>query len=111
MKLLWTLLAGLALVACGDKAEDAEQGHGGSMPGMEKEGMDDVAAGLAKLSAADRKIAEAQKVCPVSGEMLGSMGMPVKMEAQGVTVFLCCPDCKKEFQSDPAKYIAKVQKK
>src|SRR5690349_3646195 len=47
--------------------------------------MDDssVAKGLADLSAEDRAIAIKQAVCPVSGENLGTMGAPVKMEVKG----------------------------
>src|SRR6476469_7672944 len=38
----------------------------------------EIVAALAKLSAEDRAIAEKQKVCPVSGEPLGTMGAPIK---------------------------------
>src|SRR5262249_19328892 len=40
-------------------------------------------AALAKLSADDRRLAEAQKVCPITGQSLGSMGVPVKLTLLG----------------------------
>src|SRR5262245_16327913 len=54
----------------------------------------EITEALAKLPAEDRTIAEKQKVCPVSGEPLGTMGPPLKMEVKGQTVFLCCEGCK-----------------
>ncbi len=45
---------------------------------------------LATLSPADRELAEKQKVCPVSGEPLGSMGTPYKVTVKDREVFLCC---------------------
>lgn len=35
-----------------------------------------------------------QKICPVSGNPLGSMGSPMKVKAGGMDVFLCCEGCK-----------------
>jgi Cu(I)/Ag(I) efflux system membrane fusion protein len=34
-----------------------------------------------------------QRVCPVTGFHLGSMGVPVKMTLRGKTLFLCCKGC------------------
>jgi YHS domain-containing protein len=68
------------------------------------------AAGIAQLSPADQKLAEAQGVCPVSGKELGSMGKPVRIEYQGTVLFLCCPHCEPTFEADPAKYLAKLKK-
>jgi hypothetical protein len=64
--------------------------------------------GLAELSEADRALAEKQKVCPVSGELLGSMGKPVKLEIKGRTVFLCCGGCEEDLKKDPDKFLAKL---
>jgi YHS domain-containing protein len=47
--------------------------------------------------------------CPVSGDKLGEMGKPVVFVYQGQEVKLCCPDCKKDFNKDPAKYISKIR--
>ncbi len=43
---------------------------------------------MAELSVEDRALAVKQRVCPVSGEALGKMGAPLKMEVKGQTVFL-----------------------
>src|SRR5580765_8560946 len=47
--------------------------------------------------------------CPVSGDKLGEMGKPFIFEYQGREVKLCCKDCKKDFDKDPAKYIKKIE--
>jgi YHS domain-containing protein len=65
--------------------------------------------GLAELSADDRAAAEKQRVCPVSGAVLGTMDKPYKVTVQGQTVFLCCPGCEKELLKDPEKYLAKIK--
>ena len=67
-------------------------------------------AGLAELSPEDRAAAEKQKICPVSGEPLGSMGKPVKVTVKGQTVFLCCAGCEDAIKKDPDKYLAKLKK-
>ena len=35
----------------------------------------------------------AQGICPVTGEKLGSMGVPIKVQAGEETLFLCCKGC------------------
>jgi len=44
--------------------------------------------------------------CVVSGEPLDSMGGPIEVTHEGVTVKLCCDSCTDEFKSDVAKYAA-----
>jgi Cu(I)/Ag(I) efflux system membrane fusion protein len=63
---------------------------------------------LAKLSGADRRLAESQKVCPVLLGKLGSMGMPVKVILEGQTVFLCCGSCEAKARANPAATLAKT---
>lgn len=46
--------------------------------------------------------------CPVSGDKLGEMGKPYTFEYKGHEVKLCCPDCQKDFDKDPAKYMKKI---
>ena len=71
----------------------------------------EIAAALAKLPAADRTLAEAQGVCPITGEPLGSMGMPVKLVLKDQPVFLCCAGCKKKAEADPDKTLAAAKAK
>ncbi|HUA38853.1 MAG TPA: hypothetical protein VMA35_10720, partial [Candidatus Sulfopaludibacter sp.] len=40
--------------------------------------------------------------CPVSGDKLGEMGKPYVFVYKGQEVKLCCPNCKKDFDKDPA---------
>src|SRR5690348_1308410 len=55
-------------------------------------------------------IPDKMTTCPVSGDKLGGdMGKPYIMEYKGREVKLCCPDCKKDFEKDPAKYMKKIE--
>lgn len=49
------------------------------------------------------------KKCVVSDEDLGGMGKPVKVTHAGTDVYLCCKSCLKDFNKDPAKFVAKVK--
>jgi len=70
-----------------------------------------VHAELAKLSDADRTLAEQQRYCVVSKEnYLGSMGKPDKIIIDGVPVFLCCEGCRSEASADPKKTIAEIDR-
>lgn len=47
--------------------------------------------------------------CPVSGEEYGgAMGEPVDVVVAGRLVRLCCKGCKKDVETDPAKFVALV---
>ena len=72
------------------------------------EDLAEIAKSLAKLSPADRAAAEKQKICPVSGELLGLTSTPLKVTVKGRDVFLCCQGCKSAFKKDPDKYLAKL---
>ena len=69
----------------------------------------DVPEAFAKMPAADRELAMAQKTCPVSNEPLGSMGEPVKVVLDGQPVFLCCKGCQSDAEKDPAGVLAKIK--
>jgi hypothetical protein len=67
------------------------------------------------LAALDTAVVEQQgkhyplKACPVSkDEYGGDMGKPVDMVVGGRLIRLCCKDCKKDIEADPAKFIAMV---
>ncbi len=47
-----------------------------------------------------------QKICPVSGKPLGSMGAPVAVDVNGKKVFVCCRGCVDSVKSNPAKYAS-----
>lgn len=67
-----------------------------------------IRAVLSKLAVEDRKPAEVQRLCPVTGEALGSMGVPEKVKLGGAEIFLCCPGCKNEATIDPVKTLKTV---
>ena len=46
--------------------------------------------------------------CVVSGEKLGAMGAPVTYVYQGRTIKFCCSGCIKEFEAQPARYLARL---
>ena len=81
----------------GDAAQAGEQDAG-------------IAAILAALSPEDRALVEKQKTCPVSGEQLGSMGAPVKMDVKGQPVFICCDGCREKLLASPDEYLTKLNK-
>jgi multidrug efflux pump subunit AcrA (membrane-fusion protein) len=79
-------------------------------PSTPSEEEEDVKASLAKLDPDDKRAAETQKFCPVlSDNRLGVMGIPLKIELDGKTVFLCCKGCEKEARSHPQQTLEKVQ--
>lgn len=62
---------------------------------------DKINAALAKLSPDDRKAAQLQKECVIShGSQLGSMGVPIRLDIPGETVFVCCEGCQEEAMAD-----------
>jgi hypothetical protein len=65
---------------------------------------------LLKLPQPDRDLAVRQKICPVTEEPLGSMGVPVKVVVEGKTVFLCCKGCEKELRANAQKYLQRLPK-
>lgn len=75
-----------------------------------KTDMDKMKVALAKLSTEDAASAEKQHVCPVSGKMLGVMGPPQKVDANGQPVWICCDGCRDKLLSDPDVYLAKLKK-
>jgi hypothetical protein len=88
-------------------AEPAHDDHAGhDHPADEEHG--EQAEALAGLSAEDRALAEKQKICPVSGQPLGSMGVPVKVTVKDRDVLLCCEGCRGSIVEDPDTYLAKL---
>lgn len=49
-----------------------------------------------------------QKICPVSGKQLGSMGAPSNVRIGDRDVFVCCAGCTNALKADPQKYLAKL---
>lgn len=88
--------------------DHADHDHEGESAG--KTDMEKMAETLASFSDEDRQSAMKQHFCPVSGEMLGTMGEPEKVEVDGQSVWICCEACKDKLLAAPEKYLAKLSK-
>jgi hypothetical protein len=64
---------------------------------------------LSVLTEEDRALAVRQKICPVSGMPLGSMGPPPKVDVDGRAVLICCEGCRAVLLAEPEKYLAKLR--
>ena len=95
------LMGCLALAGC-------DEGVSG-LPGSTA-GQSDQEKAMGQLSPEDRRLAEAQRICPVTGSALGEMGTPVKVMVKGQPVFLCCDGCTKKALDNPDKTLAAVGK-
>ena len=49
-----------------------------------------------------------QRICPVTGEKLGSMGRPISVSVSGRTIQVCCQACVAAFKRNPEKYLQRV---
>jgi Cu(I)/Ag(I) efflux system membrane fusion protein len=58
----------------------------------------------------DAAIIERQKICPVTGLALGSMGKPLREMHAGRVVFLCCAGCPDKFRARSDYYVARLSK-
>ncbi|HSQ58132.1 MAG TPA: efflux RND transporter periplasmic adaptor subunit [Gemmata sp.] len=68
-----------------------------------------VIAGLAQLSADDRKLAEAQVWCPIQHDRLGIMGKPLKLTLNGKKVFVCCSSCVEDATAAPDRMLQTIE--
>ena len=101
-----SLLATACVLVAAAGAALQEAGAGGAA--QDKEAT--IRANLAKLPDNDRKLAEAQKWCAVdTDDRLGAMGIPVKIQIQDQSVFLCCKDCIDQARKNPEKTLASVK--
>jgi len=64
-------------------------------------------AGGGALAAEQAAPPRKQTVCPVMG---GPVNPKVFVDYKGQRVYFCCGGCPAEFNKDPAKYIAKLEK-
>ncbi|MGD9853620.1 MAG: hypothetical protein AB7U20_01590 [Planctomycetaceae bacterium] len=102
----------LVLAGCGSPTQtNSASSHSPAHANHDHSGhdMETVKAELAKLSPEDAASAEKQHLCPVSGEMLGTMGAPIKMDVNGQQVWICCDGCKKALLENPDEHLAKLR--
>lgn len=129
--LLLLCLIPLALSGCTNPETDGNSSHG-TEEGHDHEGHDHeghdhsshdhadhgnaeeakmIEQAMAKLSDADRKLAQAQGICPVSEHALGTMGAPPKVDVDGNPVFICCEGCRDLLLENKDEMMAKLTKK
>jgi len=71
----------------------------------------DIEAAMAELALEDRKEAESQKFCAVmTANRLGSMGVPLKIDVKGQSVFVCCAGCRTKATKNADETLATVAK-
>lgn len=92
-----------------DHSANSDQNTADEIPAG-KSDMDKMQEALADLPEEDQKSAMKQHFCPVSGEMLGVMGAPEKIDVNGQAVWICCDGCKDKLLADPDKYLAELNK-
>ena len=63
--------------------------------------------GIALLPRGEQPAALAQRTCPVTGELLGSHGMPITVHIRDRTIYVCCEGCVSGVKSEPEKYLSK----
>lgn len=96
-------------LCCEDCEKDARGNAKATLAKVDK--LKKVNAAFAKLTPADRQLAEGQRYCAVRDKSeLGSMGTPVKVMLDGQPAFLCCAACKKSASANPRAVLDKVKK-
>lgn len=63
---------------------------------------------LAALDQNDQAGIARQRVCPVTGAALDSMGGPIKALVGGQPLYLCCKGCLGKVQDNPEAYLSKA---
>jgi Cu(I)/Ag(I) efflux system membrane fusion protein len=84
------------------KLDESSGAHAPGQPSAEER------TNIDKLPPDERELALAQRVCPVTGEPLGSMGVPCKMKVGERVIFLCCEGCEGAVQEDPVGMLKKL---
>lgn len=63
---------------------------------------------LADLAPADAESVARQRICPVTGLSLGSMGKPLAVDVLGVRVWICCAGCAGALKKHPHEHMARL---
>ena len=114
------VLAAICLVGCGQGGhdhDDPDHDHphvqdedGREHHGTEDSDADGPTSSLAEEDLTAQKAAYPLKVCLVEGSELDAMGEPAEYVHEGRLVMFCCKSCIEDFQADPAKYLAQLDK-
>lgn len=114
------VLAAICLAGCGQGGHDhddpdhkhphAQEENGSVHHGTEDSDANGSTASLAEEDLTAQKAAYPLKVCLVEGSELGAMGEPAEYVHEGRLVMFCCKSCIEDFQAEPAKYLAQLDK-
>ncbi len=63
-----------------------------------------IGGAYAHAQEAPKLVEVGNKLCPVSGEQIGTMGEGLPVEHNGKMYKLCCEGCLKDFNKDPEKF-------
>ncbi len=69
-----------------------------------------IQAMLSQLSPQDRRLAEEQRFCPETDQLLGTMGVPIKVLIKDRPVFLCCQACEDDARKHPDQILMKLER-
>ncbi len=77
------------------------------IPGAERKPVQFTSRFVGPLTAEQRMAAAIaqQETCPVSGELLGSMGKPISVTVHGQTLYVCCAGCVAAVKNNPDQYF------
>ena len=89
----------------GGKIAGVDWLKGGQLPGLSDRDLKNIA----QLPKVDCPGAMFQRVCPVTGFTLGSMGVPIRITLRGKTLFLCCKGCIAKARRAPQETLRKLQ--
>jgi Cu(I)/Ag(I) efflux system membrane fusion protein len=92
----------------GDQASRNPEGDKSEPPSKAAQPSAEDLKNIAQLPEADRQLAMAQRVCPITGAALGSMGVPVKITLRGQPVVLCCKGCVGKAKREPEETLKKI---
>lgn len=115
------VLAAICLIGCGQGGhdhDDPDHKHphsqqdedGREHHGAEDSDANDPTAAVSEEDLEAQRAAYPLKVCLVEGEELGSMGDPAEYVHEGRLVLFCCKGCTENFQAEPSKYLARLDK-
>lgn len=66
------------------------------------------ASSAKRLSPTEQQLVDAQRVCPVTGAELGSMGVPILVDVGGRQVAICCEGCRRPLLANPERYLTSL---
>ncbi len=103
---------GASRPATADAASDIGTSTAESEPETaEPETADDeqaISAALAELPPSESALARRQRLCPVTGLRLGSMGKPIVVHVAGRDAWICCSACEAKLRAKPDQYLSKL---